>query len=189
VTYAWCVAYDRPVDEAAWHEEFDAAWASWEAIDPEITGEYDCSEDAFAIRVANGDSSSESEDLVFGADIAWGMADEVSDPSCVDLFSVQTVTAHAIGHHLGLGHTCDAGEVCTGAETQAAVMYWAIPSCEVRVPNGADEALLHPDDEEDPGTDPRTGAPADSSTEPSGCDGRAWLWAMWLPLRRSRAQR
>jgi hypothetical protein len=149
--FSWCTTFAVSVDEKAWIAEVQSAWEGWENLSPEVTFddvyEGQCPKEVPAgwlpVTVDDAASTStESGELTFGDDISWGFPDEVNDPSCTELMSIGTLAAHGIGHFLGLGHTCDEGEVCVGSDTLLAVMYWSLGICEEKDLNDADRALL-----------------------------------------------
>ncbi len=85
------------------------------------------------VKVANGRSyyGVLGADIVFNDGIDLATTEEVSSGTCADQLAAETLVTHEIGHLLGLGHSCELGEVCTEADQQEATMYWSPEPCDL----------------------------------------------------------
>ena len=84
------------------------------------------------VKVANGTTyyGILGVDIVFNDGVDFATTEEASSGSCSDQIVVEGIATHEIGHLLGLGHSCEQGEVCTEPARQQATMYWYPELCD-----------------------------------------------------------
>ncbi len=68
-------------------------------------------------------------DIIFNDEIAWFSDDQIRTGQCSGGHSLEGVATHEIGHLLGMGHSCEEGEVCTDLNLRYATMYWSGSNC------------------------------------------------------------
>jgi len=79
-------------------------------------------------------------DIVFNNDVDFTTDEAINEGGCADEYSMIAIATHEIGHQLGLGHSCEDGELCNDPDLLEATMYWSVPEC------NASTSSIAPDD-------------------------------------------
>ncbi|MED5374725.1 MAG: PKD domain-containing protein [Myxococcota bacterium] len=118
--------WDDPADELATGVNgVSSAWPSGDYIDV-IAGEQ--------VQSFGGC------DITMNNDIVWGLTNDMEENCPSGTMSAESTLTHESGHCLGLGHSCDDGELCTESELLNATMYWSGGPCDTsRASIGADD--------------------------------------------------
>ena len=87
--------------------------------------------DGSTVKIVLGQSIKgvQNSDIVFNDNIDWSPDWEIADGCQGDERSVESTGTHEIGHLLGMGHSCEQGELCVDSDFLEATMFWSGGGC------------------------------------------------------------
>lgn len=69
-------------------------------------------------------------DITMNNDITWGLTNDMEEGCQSGTMSAESTLTHEVGHCLGMGHSCDDGELCIDSTLLTATMFWQGGPCD-----------------------------------------------------------